>query len=369
MAKPHVVVQVGHQAPLEPGFEGGTGASGELELVQKIGAALVKRLKDDGRFEVMRIPGRFPDEIKSGSFKVDAFIALHADGAAPTAKGYGFGFPPPSTGSKKFADLVAAEFAPFHISQRRQDNITTSLSGYYGWKPTRMPGSSPRIVVEHGFVTNPTERAWLFGHVDELAAAELRAIARLLGVTGASPILPMAGGEVTEVSKLISEPRATKAVLERYVLGRDHAPHTDDDARRVVKHYVAISARGGLDPLIAVAQMVLETNNLKSKWAQTHKNLAGIGVTGPNVDPALVPRWQDWLNGVIGHVGRLLAYAIPKGQENAAQKPLIEAALAKRALPDGKRGVAVTLAGLSEWAEDDAYVGKVVRLANEIRVA
>jgi hypothetical protein len=368
MAKPHVVVQVGHEAPREPGIAG-TGAAGELELVQKIGTALVAKLRQDGRFDVKKIPGRFPEEIRNGSFTVDAFIALHADGVGSTSvDGWGFGFPPPSTSSKKFANLVAAEFTPFHRSRRRQDNVTTDLSEYYGWNPIRMPGNAPRIVVEHGFVSNPTERAWLLAHVEELAAAELRAIARLLGV-GGTGVVPVVGGAVTAEAKLLADPRASKAVLERYVLGRDHAPHTDDDARRVVKHYAAISARGGLDPLIAVAQMVLETNNLKSRWAQTHKNLAGIGVVGPDMDPALVPKWQDWLNGVIGHVGRLLAYAIPKGQENAAQKPLIEAALAKRALPDGKRGVAVTLAGLSEWAEDEAYVGKIVRLANEIRVA
>ena len=369
MAKPHVVVQVGHESPREPGIAG-LGANGELELVQKIGTALVAKLRQDGRFDVKKIPGMFPPEIKNGSFTVDAFIALHADGIdSASVEGWGFGFPPPSSPSKKFANLVASEFIPFHRSRRRQDNVTTDLSMYYAWKPARMPGSSPRIVVEHGFVSNPTERAWLFAHVDELAAAEVRAIAKLLGVGGTGTVVPAVGGAVTAESKLLSEPRASKAVLERYVLGRDHAPHTDDDARRVVKHYVAISARGGLDPVIAVAQMVLETNNLKSKWAQTHKNLAGIGVVGPDMDPALVPKWQDWLNGVIGHVGRLLAYAIPKGAENEQQKPLIAAALAKRALPDEKRGVAPTIAGLHHWAGDVEYVEKIVRLANEIRSA
>ena len=59
MAKPHVVVQVGHEPPLEPGHFDETGTGGELELVGLIGAALVDRLTRDGRFSVKRIPGRF----------------------------------------------------------------------------------------------------------------------------------------------------------------------------------------------------------------------------------------------------------------------------------------------------------------------
>jgi hypothetical protein len=291
-----------------------------------------------------------------------------------------------------------------------------------------MRTSAPRVLVEHGFLTHSVERAWLFEHVQELADAEYRAITKLLGLTAqassaaeqgtAWPWFPewalwqtgrgrfaglgkanrsvrpasapdrvpplafevlrelqlsdravVAGAAATAASPLLTAPRATHAVLERYVLKRSHAPHTDDDARKVVKHYVSVATRGGLDPLFTVAQMVLETNNLKSSWAQTHKNLAGIGVTGDDVDPATVPSWQSWQGAVIGHVGRVLAYAIPKGMESAAQKPLIEAALKKRPLPDELRGVASTLAGLQAWAGDPAYVSKLVKLANEIRKA
>jgi hypothetical protein len=373
MPRPHVVIQVGHEPPLEPGFEEGTGASRELELVRLIGAALVDRLKRDGRMDVKRIPGKFPPEIRNASFKVDAFIALHGDAAGPTAQGYTFGFPPTSQSSKRFADLVAAEFARFHRSTRRRDNLNGNLSRYYGWKQERMPTAAPRILVEHGFLTHGVEREWLFDHVQELADAEFRAIAKLLGLDGralqrtttgsgtAAPIVP--------ASRLLATPRASHAALERYVLKRNHAPHTDADARKVVKHYVTIAKHGGLDPLIAVAQMVLETNNLKSKWARTHKNLAGIGVTHNEVDEELVPKWISWEGAVTGHVGRLLAYAIPKGKGTAAQRALIKTALAKRPLPDDKRGVASTLAGLEGWADDPKYVAKIVRLAKEIRKA
>jgi hypothetical protein len=433
MANPSVVVQVGHDPPLEPGFESGTGAGGELELVRSIGDALVRRLKSDGRFRVTRIPGRFSDEIRNGTLAVDAFIALHADAASPSAQGYTFGFPPDSQPSKRFADLVGTRFAGFHRSSRRRDNLNGNLSGYYGWNRKRMPTDAPRILVEHGFVTNPVERQWLFDNVQALADAEYAAIAELLGleaqdasrhtsaVTAVDTNWPwfadwalwktgrgrfaafgkenrtarpasaparipplafevlrelqlsdkavVADAEISVSSATLTPPRVGQDVLERYMLKRDHAPHTDDDARAVAKHYSTIAARGGLDPLVVVAQMVLETDNLRSKWSQTHKNLAGIGVTGDDVDPATVPKWTSWQGAVVGHVGRVLAYAVPDGAETPAQKTLIDAALAKRGLPPGLRGVAPTIAGLAAWAGDSRYTQKVAKVANDIRKA
>jgi hypothetical protein len=168
---------------------------------------------------------------------------------------------------------------------------------------------------------------------------------------------------------MLTAPRAAQAVIERYVLRRRHDPHTDDDARTVAKHYVRIAGSAGLDPLLPVAQMVLETDNLRSKWARTHKNLAGIGVTSDDADPAKVPRWTSWQGAVIGHVGRVLAYVIPKGAENDVQRRLIEAALAKRPLSDDHRGTAATLTGLSAWAGAPNYVDAISRVANDIRKA
>src|SRR6266511_2885815 len=149
MPKPQVVVQIGHEEPRDQSHPS-SGAAGELALVRRIGAALVERLERDGRVDVKRIPGRFPAEISGGSWRVDAFIALHGDSVTDAAvEGYTFGFPPTSTVSKKFADLVAAQFSRFHRSHRRQDNVTGALKHYYGWDPRRMPTQAPRILVEY----------------------------------------------------------------------------------------------------------------------------------------------------------------------------------------------------------------------------
>jgi hypothetical protein len=150
MAKPHVLVQVGHDEPHQPGHEGETGAAGELELVRKIGRALMRLLNADDRLEAERIPG----------------------------------LPPSSRKSKRFADVLGREFATFHISEARRNNGTSNLTGYYGWD--LLPGSPAACVVEHGFLSNARERAWMHEHVQELADGEYRAILAQLGLETAT---------------------------------------------------------------------------------------------------------------------------------------------------------------------------------------
>jgi hypothetical protein len=436
MAKPHVLVQVGHDEPHQPGHEGETGAAGELELVRKIGRALMRRLNADDRLEAERIPGRFPTKVTSGDWAVDVFVALHGDGGPASATGYSFGFPPSSRKSKRFADVLGREFATFHISEARRNNGTSNLTGYYGWD--LLPGSPAACVVEHGFLSNARERAWMHEHVQELADGEYRAILAQLGLetdnaparTAARPdhdarwpwfvewslwtlgrgeyaefgprnravrpesaptpvprrahsILrelqkppgastpPPKPGEPTRVttrSLFLAPPRATKARVARYVVGRPHFPRTDEEARLIAELYHEIASSGGLDPVLVTAQMVLETGNLRSRWSQPpHRNMAGIGVTSSEMDPDDVPKFRSWKAAVTGHVGRLLAYAIPLGEENATQRKLIGKALEARLLDDSKRGIARSPRGLTgTWAADPDYATSIVRVANEI---
>jgi hypothetical protein len=173
---------------------------------------------------------------------------------------------------------------------------------------------------------------------------------------------------VTARSPLLAPPRATKARVARYVVGRPHFPRTDEEARLIAELYHEIASSGGLDPVLVTAQMVLETGNLRSRWSQPpHRNMAGIGVTSSEMDPDDVPKFRSWKAAVTGHVGRLLAYAIPLGEENATQRRLIERALEARPLDDSKRGIARSPRGLTgTWAADPDYATSIVRVANEI---
>jgi hypothetical protein len=165
---------------------------------------------------------------------------------------------------------------------------------------------------------------------------------------------------------LVASPRSTQKAFERHMLARKHGEYTDDDVRSILKRYVTTCKAAGVDPLLVVSQLVLETSNLDSFWSQRpRRNPAGIGVTG---EPGVGLSFSSWDQSVHAHVGRLLAYTIPKGGGNEVQRELIDEALGFRALPDSRRGSAPTIRGLAgTWAADLDYADKIMRLANEIR--
>jgi murein DD-endopeptidase MepM/ murein hydrolase activator NlpD len=369
-----VVVQVGHKAPRQPGHVGATGAAGELEMVEKIGAELVRLLRADPRFRVQQIPGRIPAALAQEGAPVDAFIALHCDGSGDkSVDWWSLGFPPHPT-NKKLADLVAAEFKAFHRSARRPDNNTDDMRSYYAWDVVRTAG--PEVLVEHGFVSNPDERRWMNDHVADLAAAEHRALVayfgldeprptpdddvEIVGFTVVRPARPL-----TVKTRLLSPPRATADQLASAVLQRPHGDYSEAKVRQICELYADVATDAGMDPLVVVAQMVLETGNLSSFWSQPpRRNPAGIGVTG---EPGEGLSFRSWPSAVRAHVGRLLAYAMVDADAKPPQRALIDEALAARPLPGDRRASARTLRGLSgNWAADPAYAGKIALVANGI---
>jgi N-acetylmuramoyl-L-alanine amidase-like protein len=367
-----VLVQAGHLPPLQPGIKG-LGTNGERELVTKIRDQLVALLLRDGRFEAIPMPGRIPEGIQC-----DAALFLHADGVEnPSAHGCSFGFDERFPVNKHLADLIFEEFSklPGHPT-RRQDNGTRDEHHYYGFRLVDTPG--PETLVEHGFLTNPTERQWLLGHIKELAHAEYVALCRHFGLPPSSSLVqngggpgvkteaPVAEGAVGPASAFIAPRRASRAQLERFVLSREPTVG-DEAAREIVRLYDTTCTAVGLDPLLLVAQMVLETGGLTSFWSQPpRRNLAGIGVTG---EPGVGKKFPGWPPAVRAHVGRLLRYAVREGVETEAQKPLIAEALQVRRLPKELWGVAPAVGNLGRgvWAADPFYAGKIIRLANEAR--
>jgi hypothetical protein len=171
---------------------------------------------------------------------------------------------------------------------------------------------------------------------------------------------------VTPRSHLHAQPRARAERAERYLLGRAHGEYNADDIRVIVGHYYKTAQSVGLDPLLVVAQMALETGGLTSFWSQRpRRNPAGIGVTGA---PGAGVSFPSWKIAARAHTGRLLAYSLPSGDEDQLQRELIKEALAHRALPTRFRGVAPRLEGLAgTWAADLQYAVKLARVANEIR--
>lgn len=173
-------------------------------------------------------------------------------------------------------------------------------------------------------------------------------------------------GAITPDTELLAAPRAPASRAEQYLLALPHGAYSPDDVTRIVGLYYETARAAGLDPLLAVAQMAEETAHLTSFWSQRpRRNLAGIGVTGA---PGVGLSFPDLKTSVHAHVGRLLAYALPGGAGNQAQKQLISQALAARPLDPSLRGAAQTLKGLAgHWAGDPDYADKISAVANAIR--
>lgn len=166
------------------------------------------------------------------------------------------------------------------------------------------------------------------------------------GTQAVPPVRPDLDERPTEDSMILAPPRCTQQQALNYMLARTHANYTSADISLVIlPAYFAVCTSVGVDPCAAIAQMIHETGNLSSDWdARPHRNPAGIGVTG---EPGKGLSFANWSNESIpAHVGRLLAYALPKGSGTPAQQALIGTALAFRSLPDSLRGSAPTLAPL-----------------------
>lgn len=182
------------------------------------------------------------------------------------------------------------------------------------------------------------------------------------------PVAPVAVVPLTDITAdalLLHAPRATEAQCVAALTRRPTGGYPRSDVAHIVACYYATG--GGVDPLLAIAQMAHETGFLSSWWAQRpRRNPAGIGVTG--VAGAGL-RFASWELAVAAHIGRLLAYALPDGAGNAAQKALITRALALRPMPLAFRGVASRLRGLNgRWAVPGTdYADKIAAIASAIR--
>jgi hypothetical protein len=242
-------------------------------------------------------------------------------------------------------------------------------------------------------------------YMDVIAAAASRAnTSTLQGGAGAAPQpattapanrLAPAGASFTENSSIFGPPSASPERVLAYMMSRPHGEYTEADIRdSIIPAYFAVCTSVGVDPVIAIAQMIHETDNLSSFWAaRPQRNPAGIGVNGRfQADrPADANGWalntqrQRWEMGlsfaswkdqsVIAHVGRLLAYALPAGGGDPQQQALIARALGFRPLPDKLRGSAPTLKPLGKahnpagdgWASPgDRYGVSIADLAQRI---
>lgn len=178
--------QAGHIAPREPGFEGGTGTVREQEFTRKICAELRRLFEADGRFNITVAPGDLPD---GASF--DFVLYEHVDGSKSSlAHGFSFGWDVNDPGrAPSLARRITKRYLKLgHPGGHHADNYTGALRHYYGYRRIHAP---IELLVENGFMTNPTEQAWCFENLKLLAMAQYEAVLEELGLRLPASLRPM----------------------------------------------------------------------------------------------------------------------------------------------------------------------------------
>ncbi|GAA5528364.1 N-acetylmuramoyl-L-alanine amidase [Herpetosiphon gulosus] len=137
-----------------------------------------------------------------------------------------------------------------------------------------------------------------------------------------------------------------------------------NDIETIMGYYWVYAPSVGLDPFLAAAQCIFETAGLTSGWAARPKrNPAGLGV---RQEGGL--SFSTWDGAVQAHIGQLLALALRDDEANQAQKTMMAANPRHGKIPANLRGVAKTLAGLSNnWTDDADYANKFATRAEAIR--
>lgn len=259
------------------------------------------------------------------------------------------------------------------------------ISSHRDYNKPQCPGAA----IKEAFYMDVIQAAW-----DRLTRSTSASHVVPQPATPATP-QPATTVQLTEDSPICAAPSAQPEQAVAYIRGRPHGEYTDQDiANVIVPTYYTVCMSVGIDPVLALAQMIHETNNLASFWAaRPQRNPAGIGVVGRHqaTPPANTTGWgfnsqrQQWEAGlsfaswqndsIPAHVGRLLAYAVPSSAETPAQHDLIARALSYRPLPQKLRGTAPALKQLGKahnpagdgWASPGTdYGAKVAAIAQQI---
>jgi Mannosyl-glycoprotein endo-beta-N-acetylglucosaminidase len=170
---------------------------------------------------------------------------------------------------------------------------------------------------------------------------------------------------ITVNAHWLGRARAPKQNVVDYLLPLDTGEYNDADVRYITDHYWETGRVSGIDPLLACAQMIVETGHLTSHWSQRpRRNPAGIGVTG---EPNTGVSFPSWALAIRAHVGRLLAYSLPYGAGTDGQHNLVEEALSWRPLAPINWGQGADVESLARyWAADPDYADKLVAMANRL---
>lgn len=177
--QPKVAIQAGHWminqlpdelASLRTQTGGAGGGVREVDYVLDLSKQVVKLLQDKG-IEAELLPATVPVD-----YTADAFVALHADAVDGGGPG---GY---KLARSRFSAIPATDDALMNAlydaygkatGLRRDSNITRNMTGYYAFNNRRhvhgITRATPGVILETGYLTNASDRAYLTTHQDEIA--------------------------------------------------------------------------------------------------------------------------------------------------------------------------------------------------------
>lgn len=196
-------------------------------------------------------------------------------------------------------------------------------------------------------------------------------------------------------SPILAPPSATGEQAIAYILARGSV-YVPFDVGVIVGYYWQFAPAVGVDPLLAMAQCILETSQvqpdgsrwpLSSWWAQRpRRNPAGLGVTGATSSSppqSNLDQWTwdpdmgiwragisfaSWEESTQAQIGHLLAYALRDEEMTPEQFAMSRKSPRLHLLPDSYRGSARTLRGLNgRWAvPGTTYADSIADIARRI---
>lgn len=125
-----------------------------------------------------------------------------------------------------------------------------------------------------------------------------------------------------------------------------------NDVRIILEHYWRYAPEVGVDPFLAAAQCIFETDSLRSQWAaRPRRNPAGLGV---RQEGGL--SFNSWEESVQAHIGQILAFALRDDEANEAQRQMMRRNPRFDKIAPDSRGTIRTIGALSgRWNNDPQY--------------
>lgn len=174
----------------------------ERELMEQIAARIMPKLEAAG-VVVDLLPATVPPK-----YEADAFVSLHADGNSNTrARGFKIAGPRRDFSGRSDELVLALREAYGAATGLPEDDlITRRMTAYYAFNWPRFLHAvhpyTPAAIVETGFLTNATDRAFLVGEQERIAEGVAAGVLAFLATDRtptpplqelAAPVLPLTG--------------------------------------------------------------------------------------------------------------------------------------------------------------------------------